>query len=397
MQEVAGRGVPRANANAGKPFCKALEVARTCEQGDEPMAITPQPGISDIALYQGGDAHVDGVNRVIKLSSNENPLGPSPLARAAYLEAAGSMEVYPSSDHAGLRAAIAEVHGLDADRIICGAGSDEIISFLCTAYAGPGDEVLYSEHGFLMYPISAQVAGATPVTARETSRHANVDALIAGVNPDTRLVFVANPNNPTGTMIPVDDLARLAEALPDECLLVIDGAYAEYVDDYDGGAALVAARDNVVMTRTFSKIFGLGGLRVGWAYAPGHVIDTMNRVRGPFNVSAPGLAAAEAAMRDQDYVASCKAANARWRDWLAAELDGLGLPSDRSLANFILVQFPDEDAAKAADDWLRKFGLIVRRVAGYGLPHCLRITVGDEDACRSIVKFMSEFQKGARA
>ena len=361
------------------------------------MVITPQPGIDQIALYQGGDAHVDGVNRVTKLSSNENPLGPSPAAIAAFEGISGDLALYPSSDHSGLRSAIAKTHDLDPARIICGAGSDEIIAFLCTAYAGPGDEVLHCEHGFLMYAISARAAGATPVVAPETDRCTDVDALLAAVTERTRLVFVANPNNPTGTMIGTDELERLADNLPDQCLLVIDGAYAEYVAGYDGGAGLVDARDNVVMTRTFSKIYGLGGLRVGWGYGPGHVIDTLNRIRGPFNVSSAGLVAAEAAMRDRDYVASCRAANSTWRAWLAGELAAIGIASDPSHANFILARFGDADTAEAADAWLRKFGFIVRRVAGYGLPNALRITVGDETACRAIVKFLGEFQEGARA
>ncbi len=361
------------------------------------MPLSPKPGIEKIALYQGGDAHVDGVNRSVKLSSNENPLGASEAAQDAYRALAGDLQLYPSTDHSELRQAIADVHDLEKRNIICGAGSDEIISFLCNAYAGPGDEVLYSEHGFLMYPISAKVAGATPVTAPETDRCTDIDALIAGVNERTRLVFVANPNNPTGTMVSNDDLARLADALPDTCMLVIDGAYAEYVDGYDGGASIVAARDNVVMTRTFSKIYGLGGLRVGWAYAPDHVIDTLNRVRGPFNVSSPGLAAANAAMLDRAYVDHCRETNTRWRDWMAQELAEIGIPSDPSAANFILARFTDDQTAVDADAWLRKFGLITRRVAGYGLPHCLRITVGDEEACRSVVKYLGEFQAGQRA
>lgn len=361
------------------------------------MAITAKPGIDQIALYQGGDAHVEGVNQVTKLSSNENPLGASPAAVAAYEDLSGALALYPSSDHSGLRAAIAEVHELDPERIICGAGSDEIIAFLCNAYAGPGDEVLYSQHGFLMYAISARAAGATPVTAPETDRTMDVDAMIAAITERTRLIFVANPNNPTGTMVPLADLERLADALPEECLLVLDGAYAEYVDGYDGGAALVEARDNVVMTRTFSKIYGLGGLRVGWGYGPRSVIDTLHRLRGPFNVSAAGLVAAEAAMRDRDYVTECLAANATWRAWLAGALADIGIPSDESAANFILARFADEDIAIAADAWLRKFGIIVRRVGGYGLPNCLRITIGDEDACRAIAKYLGEFQDGARA
>ena len=355
-------------------------------------AIRPQPGIMDIALYQGGTSHVAGLENVVKLSSNENPLGPSEAAIEAYRRASYDLHRYPSSDHASLRAAIAEVHGLDAERIICGAGSDEIIAFLCQAYAGEGTEVVHTEHGFAMYRISALAAGATPVEVPERERVTDVDAILAACTDRTRLVFIANPNNPTGTMIGAADVARLADGLPEQAMLVLDGAYAEYVEGYDGGAALVDSRQNVVMTRTFSKLYGLGGLRIGWGYGPAHVIDVLNRVRGPFNLSNAGLAAAEASVRDVAYADHCRAENARWRTWLADALAELGVPSDVSLANFVLARFGSQDEAEACDEYLKSQGLIVRRVAGYKLPNCLRITVGDESACRRVVHAVRQFK-----
>lgn len=247
--------------------------------------IKPQPGIMQIAPYQGGKATLSGVDNVIKLSSNENPLGPPQAAVEAVKRAALTMHRYPSTDHQSLRAAIAKVHGLDPARVICGAGSDEIIAFLCQAYAGPGDEVIHTEHGFAMYRISAMAGGATPVEVPERDRVTDVDAILAACTAHTRLVFIANPNNPTGTMIGEGEVARLAAGLPPQVLLVLDGAYAEFVDGFDGGAALIGSRDNVVMTRTFSKLYGLGGMRVGWGYGPAAVVDVLNRVRGPFNLS----------------------------------------------------------------------------------------------------------------
>lgn len=354
--------------------------------------IIPQPGIETIALYQGGDSTVPGTNKATKLSSNENPYGASPKAMEAYREIAERMELYPSSDHASLRQAIGAVHGLDPARIICGAGSDEIIAFLCNAYAGPGDEVIRTAHGFLMYDISARAAGATPVVVPERARHADVDEIIAAITDDTRLIFLANPNNPTGTMIDASEIARLADAVPEAALLVLDGAYAEYVADFDAGRALVDTRQNVVMTRTFSKIYGLGGLRIGYGYGPEHVIDTLNRIRGPFNVSAPALAAAEAAVHDTAHVEMSRANNAIWRDYLATELAALGLPSDASAGNFILARCADADEARAADAALRAAGIIVRHVGSYDLPECLRITVGDELACRSVVKVLRDWR-----
>jgi histidinol-phosphate aminotransferase len=354
--------------------------------------IAPQPGILDIALYEGGKAHVAGVANVVKLSSNENPFGPSDLAKEAFARSIHSLHRYPVTDHAALRIAIAEAHGLEVGRIICGAGSDEIITFLCQAYAGPGEEVLFTEHGFLMYRIAALAAGATPVAVPERERTADVDAILAACTSRTKLVFLANPNNPTGTMVSSSVAARLAEGLPPQALLVLDGAYAEYVEGYDGGAALVDQRQNVVMTRTFSKVYGLGGLRIGWGYGPQPVIDVLNRVRGPFNLSTTQLETAEAAVRDQEYVARCRAENARMRAWLAGALAELGVPSDTSMANFILARFASVEEAEACDAFLLAQGLIVRRVTGYKLPQCLRITIGDEASCRQVAHAVAQFK-----
>ncbi|MGC1504143.1 MAG: histidinol-phosphate transaminase [Sulfitobacter sp.] len=357
--------------------------------------IAPQPGIMEITLYQGGAASVAGLENVVKLSSNENPLGPSQAAIDAFRRASFTLHRYPSTDHAPLRAAIAETHDIDADRIICGAGSDEIIAFLCQAYAGPDTEVLHTEHGFGMYRINALAAGATPVEVAERERVTDVDALLEGCTDKTRLVFMANPNNPTGTMIGASEIARLADGLPPKALLVLDGAYAEYVEGYDGGASLVDSRDNVVMTRTFSKIYGLGGLRIGWGYGPQHVLDVLNRVRGPFNVSQAALSAAEAAVRDRAYLDHCRTENARWRTWMADALAEIGVPSDVSCANFVLARMASAEDADACNAYLASQGLLVRPVGSYKLPHCLRITVGDEASCRRVVHAIRQFKEGA--
>jgi histidinol-phosphate aminotransferase len=357
--------------------------------------IRPRPGVLDISPYVGGESGAPGANRVIKLSSNENPLGPSPKAFDAYLEAVKGLALYPDGGQMALRRAIAEVHGLEPERLVCGAGSDELIALLCKAYAGPGDEVLFSAHGFLMYRLSAMAAGATPVAVPEQNLTADVDALITALNDRTRLVFLANPNNPTGTMIAEAEIERLAAALPPQALLVLDSAYAEYVrlPGHDGGAGLVKARDNVAMLRTFSKIHGLAALRVGWAYAPEHVIAVLNRVRGPFNVSAPALAAAEAGIRDTDYVEHCAVTNEVWRDWLSKEVQLAGFDVTPSLANFILVETGDRTAA--VDAHLKSRGMIARRVDGYGLPGNLRISVGDEEGCRAVAAALMSFEAGS--
>ena len=357
--------------------------------------IRPQPGIMDIALYEGGKATVAGVTNVVKLSSNENPFGPSGRAKEAFQRSVHQIHRYPSTDHAALRVAIADVHRLDAARVICGVGSDEIITFLCQAYAGPKDEVVFTEHGFLMYRISALAVGATPVEVTERERTTDVDAILKACNRRTKLIFIANPNNPTGTMISAAEVARLADGLPSQAILVLDGAYAEYVEGFDGGLALVEARSNVVMTRTFSKIYGLGGLRVGWGYGPKAIIDVLNRIRGPFNLSNTQLETAEAAVRDQDHIARCRADNSRMRHWLALALAELGIPSDTSMTNFILARFASTEEAEACDLFLQHQGLIVRRVSSYKLPQCLRITIGDEASCRRVAHAIAQF-KGVR-
>ena len=359
------------------------------------MTISPKPSIMDITLYQGGASTVAGITNVLKLSSNENPHGPSPKAKEAYARAVHDLHRYPVTDHASLRQAIGEVWSVDPNRVICGVGSDEILHLLAQAYAGPGDEVIYTEHGFAIYRIVALATGATPVVVPERERTVDVDAILASCTDRTRLVYIANPANPTATMIGQAEVARLADGLPERAMLVLDGAYAEFAEGYDGGRALVEARENVFMTRTFSKIYGLGGLRIGWGYGPQAVIDVLNRIRGPFNLSGGALAAAEAAVRDTDYTEKCRVENARWRDWLSTALAERGVPSDTSTANFILARFASEEEALACNAHLEAQGIVVRHPRSYGFPHCLRITVGDESACRRVAHAIGQF-KGAQ-
>ena len=346
----------------------------------------------DIKLYKGGESHLQGHANVLKLSSNENPYGPSPAAIAAMRDAASQMHRYPSTDHGPLRAAIARTHGVDDTKVIIGVGSDEIIHFLCQCYAGPGDEVLYTRHGFSMYRISALAAGATPVQVDEKERVVDVAALLNAVTPRTKLVFVTNPGNPTGTRLSTSDLNALADGLPGDVLLVLDGAYTEFAEGYDGGASLVDAAENVVMLRTFSKAYGLGGLRVGWGYGAPGVIDTLNRIRGPFNVGLPQLAAAEAALGDTAFFEKSIRENARLRTWLQTELRMAGIACDDSNANYVLARFQSPEEAQAADARLRADGIIVRAVGGYGFPEGLRITVGDEAGCARVMASIHAFR-----
>ena len=357
--------------------------------------ITPQPGILDIELYVGGASHVAGHADVVKLSSNENPYGPSEAAQEAFRATASDLHRYPSTDHLRLRGVIGETFGLDPDCVICGAGSDEVLHFLAQCYAGPGDEVIHTRHGFSMYPIIARAAGATPVSVAETDRVVDVDRVLEAAGPKTRLVFVTNPGNPTATLLADEDLARLADGLPSKAILVLDGAYAEFADGYDGGARLVAARENVVMTRTFSKLYGLGGLRIGWGFGPRAIIDVLNRIRGPFNLSNAQLAAAEAALGDQAHTDFCLSENARLRVWLTDALRAQGIACDESHTNFVLARFASTARADAAEAALRTEGILVRKLAGYHLPEALRITVGDEIACRRVVEILGRFKENA--
>ena len=358
--------------------------------------IEPKSGILDIALYEAGSAPKSDEQNVIKLSSNENPYGPSNKSVDAIKKHAAKVHLYPSTNHLELRQSIATCFELNSDNIICGVGSDEIISFLCQAFAGPGDDVIHTEHGFAMYKISALAAGARPVEVREDERYTDVDAILAACNRNTKLVFIANPNNPTSTMIDAACVKRLADGIPETCILVLDGAYAEYVPNFDGGAGLIHDRENVFMTRTFSKMYGLGGLRIGWGYGSKHVIDILNRIRGPFNLSSLALAAATSALTDVDYVDRCRNENARLRQLLANDLGNLGILSDTSHANFILARFKGIGEAEACYKFMYDEGLLVRQVTNYNLPHCLRITVGDETACERVYKSIQSFLESVR-
>ncbi|MBV8889632.1 MAG: histidinol-phosphate transaminase [Alphaproteobacteria bacterium] len=357
----------------------------------------PGPGILDIAPYVGGESKAMGIEQPIRLASNESALGPSPKAIAAYRALAGEIHRYPDGGAEQLREALGRVHGLDPARIVCGAGSDELIGLLLRSYAGPGDEVLYSRHGFLMYPIGAKSVGATPVAVPERDLTADVEAILAHVTERTRLVIVANPNNPTGTYLGMAALDRLHAGLPPDVVLAIDAAYSEFVNrnDFEPGVRLVERGDNVVMLRTFSKIYALAALRLGWAYCPPGIADVLNRVRGPFNVSAPALAAGVAALEDADALAHARAHNDRWLPWLSQRLAALGLPLTPSVANFVLPRFPDDPRhnADAAFAFLQSRGILTRKMHAYGLPQYLRISIGTGEEMETVAAALADFMR----
>ncbi|MCB1484498.1 MAG: histidinol-phosphate transaminase [Hyphomicrobiaceae bacterium] len=355
----------------------------------------PRPGIEQIEAYVPGESKVPGGLKPAKLSSNETPLGPSPKAIAAFTSAASELERYPDGQATALRNAIARRYGLDASRIVCGSGSDELLGLIARAYLGPGDEGIYTEHGFLVYRIAILTNGATPVIAPERNLTTDVDAILARVTDRTRVVFLANPNNPTGTYLPVAEVRRLRAGLPSNVVLVLDAAYAEYVDrnDYEAGIELVATTPNTVMTRTFSKIHGLAALRIGWAYCPEGIADALNRIRGPFNLSAPAIAAGAAAMDDVAHMDAAKIHNDTWLDWVSEQARALGLDVTPSVANFLLMHFPKDSTktATGADEYLKSQGVIVRKVGAYGFPNALRMTIGSEDENKRAISALAQY------
>ena len=365
---------------------------------DQPASPTrPQPrqGVLAIDAYVPGKSKAPVGVKLHKLSSNETPLGASPRAIEAYRALGAELELYPDGSAGELRLAIAERYGLDPARIVCGSGSDELLSLLTNAYLGPGDEGIFTEHGFLVYKIAILAAGGMPVSVPERDLTADVDAILAAVTPKTRIVFLANPNNPTGTYISFEAVKRLHADLPPQVLLVLDAAYAEYVrrNDYASGLELVATSENVVMTRTFSKIYGLANLRLGWLVAPAHVSDALNRIRGPFNVNGAAIAAGVAAIRDSAHIDAALAHNEHWLPKLTEALTGIGIAVTPSVGNFLLLHFPghgDKTAAKA-DAYLTERGLILRAVGAYGLPNALRATIGTAEANGLLIAALTDF------
>ncbi|GEQ99588.1 histidinol-phosphate aminotransferase 2 [Iodidimonas gelatinilytica] len=355
----------------------------------------PNPWIESLAPYVAGRAKAAGVSKVVKLSSNESAVGASPKAVEAMVASALSLHLYPDPDSHDLRTAIGDAHGLDPKQIICGAGSDEILHLVAQAYVKPGDEIIHSRYGFMMYPIVAQSLGATPVAVANKDWAADVDGILAAVTDKTRLVYLDNPNNPTGAYLPKSEVERLIAGLPQTCVLVYDAAYAECVEaqDYTDGADLVAAHGNVLMTRTFSKLYGLAALRIGWGYGQPALLDPMNRIRMPFNANLPAQQAAIAAVRDPDHAEKARVFTIEWRKWLTAQLAALGLDVVPSQTNFVLIRFPKEQGftAEEANQYLTERGYLLRWLPGQGLADCLRLTIGTEQENHAVIELLRAF------
>ncbi|PPR12785.1 MAG: Histidinol-phosphate aminotransferase [Alphaproteobacteria bacterium MarineAlpha12_Bin1] len=356
-------------------------------------------GILRVKPYVGSEAHKGKIlsegRKLINISSNESAFDASPAAKEAFMGSAGDLIRYPEIDAMSLRMALASHHGINLENVICGAGSDQIIDLLALAYAGIGDEVVYSAHGFQMYPIAAHAVGATPVAAPELNLTADVDLLLEKVTDKTKILFLANPNNPTGSYVSQSEIKRLHAGLPGNVILVIDAAYAEYVtaEDYDSGIELVRNENNVVMTRTFSKIYGLASLRVGWAYGPKEIIETLDRIRPPFNVNSIGISGAIAALADKEHTKKSKLHNSEILHWFTEEVKRMGLKSHPSFANFLIVYFDPNTPknAEAAYQFLFERGIITRRVGGYGLPDWVRISMGTQEEMEIVSATLKEF------
>jgi histidinol-phosphate aminotransferase len=357
--------------------------------------LRPKPWIDAIAPYVPGRSTTDSGVKAAKLSSNENPLGTAPDVREAFVAAAATLDRYPDAGATELREAIAAHYGLDPARVIHGTGSDEVLHLAAGAFAGQGDEVLFVRYGFSVYPIAARRVGAEPIEAPDVDYATDVDALLAAVTPKTRVVYVANPNNPTGTYLPKDELARLHAGLPEDCLFVVDQAYAEYLspEDDDGAFELAKHASNVLVTRTFSKIFGLAAERIGWGYGPAEVIQAMHKIRAPFNVTTAGQQAAIASLKAADFVEASRVHNEKWLGWMAdeiAKLSNAGLRAVPSKANFLLVLFEGQVTAEEAYTALMEKGFIVRWLPGQGLRHGLRISVGTEEQTKGLIRALRE-------
>lgn len=355
----------------------------------------PKDGVLANPAYVGGRESVDGVSDPFKLSANENPLGASPKALAA-LRNLGDPAIYPDGHASVLRDKLAEVNGLDAARIVCGNGSDDILTLLAQAYLGPGDEMLHTAHAFLIYKLAGRATGAQPIEVAENNLTADVDALLAALSDKTKIVFLANPNNPTGTMLNRNEIERLHAGLPPHVILVLDGAYAEYVDPavYPSGFDMVEAHGNVVTTRTFSKAYGLAALRLGWGYCPPPIADALNRLRGPFNINAAAQLAGLAALDDAAHIETSRRHNAQWRDWLVQQIGGLGIGVRSTQANFILLEFADEAEAMRAENIMCVSGVIPRALKAYGLASHLRLSVGTEAGNRAALAALQAFKNG---
>jgi histidinol-phosphate aminotransferase len=352
----------------------------------------------DIENYIPGKSKVGQNNKkIIKLSSNENALGASPKSLISYIDHAKDVFRYADGSCNNLRDALAKINNIDSSQIVCGAGSDEIIAFLTSAFAGVGDEIIYSQHGFLMYPISAKRVGAKAIKVKEKNLKTDPSAILSAINSKTKIIFIANPNNPTGSYLNKQELLNLISQIPKNILVVLDHAYQEFVtvDDYYDPIEIVNNNPNVVLTRTFSKIFGLASLRIGWCYSSKEIAETLNKIRGPFNVSGPAQVSAISALEDNDFVINSINHNKKWLEIYYQEfLSNQKITLYPSIANFILIDFFNEKNCQIVNQKLLQESIILREMSGYGLPSCLRLTIGTAEENEIVINKIKEILHG---
>ncbi|MCQ2913914.1 MAG: histidinol-phosphate transaminase [Alphaproteobacteria bacterium] len=352
--------------------------------------------IMEISPYVGGTSKLPGFDKVVKLSSNEGAFGVNPNVVEAIRSHAELMFRYPDGSSQELREAIAKVHNLDKDKILCGTGSDNVIDIICEAFSKDGDDVIMTQYGFSMYRVCAKGNGANVIEVPEKNYTVDLDAVLSAITNKTKIIFITNPGNPTGTYLPKKDLYDFCKKVPSNILIVLDSAYAEYVpcEDYTAGAEFVEEFNNVIMLRTFSKIYALGGLRIGWSYASKEIIDVFNRIRAPFNVNTMAQYAGVVAMQDREFVKKCFEHNKKWQKKFPEELSKIGLNCTPTVANFVLVHFPKTGkTSEKCDEFLKQHGYIVRRVLAYGLKDELRITIGNEEEMTTLVSLLKEFME----
>jgi len=356
------------------------------------MKLTAHSYLLEIDNYKPGKAKI-GSDKAIKLSSNENALGSSPKAIAAYSNHSPEVLRYADGACSALRQAIGAKNNIDPEKIVCGAGSDEILAFLTAAFAGIGDEIIYSEHGFLMYPISAKRVGAKAIKVKEKNLKTDIDAILNAITPKTKIIFIANPNNPTGSYLNSSEIDKLIKGTPKNVLIILDHAYEEFADvsDYPNAIELVKANENVVLTRTFSKIYGLPSLRIGWSYSSNYIAEVLNKVRGPFNVGGPAQVAAIAALSDEEFFTLSKNHNKKWLEIFFDQLSSLShIKAHPSIANFILLDFGNIEACQKMNQKLLDHGFILREMGSYGLANCLRMTIGTEEENLQVLEILKK-------
>ena len=390
-QEILDRLLNNLKGNYSKDsivrIWRELFYASSKIQMDSNSKILSKREIENLKIYKGGKSSVEGKNNIIKLSSNENALEPS--SNVYKIMNQKILHRYGEINGKTLRSQLAKLHSINADQIILGNGSNEILLMTALAFCHPGDEIVHSEYGFEMYPIISKIVGAVSKIAKVQDYKINIDSIIENISDSTKVVFIDNPNNPTGTYLNKNDLKELLIKIPKNIVVVIDGAYSEYVEneDYDKGFELINKHENLIITRTFSKVYGLAGIRLGWCYTSPKIANILNKVKPPFNANVIALEMATEALNDVEHLKKTIKENSENRRWFENELKKLNIKCLISSSNFIFIECEQQsDMANRIYNLLLNNGIIVRQLNSYGLSNCLRITIGTKEQMEKTVK-----------